>query len=233
MTKGPKTAVIVPSAGSGIRMGGDVKKQFMSLRGRPVLAWTLSELCASPAIDEIIVVAPAGEIEFVKNEIIARHGISKVSAVVEGGATRQESVIRGFAAVSHDAQIIMTHDGVRPFVTGEIIERTVAMAAGRGAAVAAIFVKDTLKKTVGGVIAGAMEREGAVRIQTPQAFGREVFQKAVEAAARDGFTAPDESTLAERIGAAVWTVEGSEMNIKITSPEDIKMAEAFTAAMAG
>jgi len=226
----PKTAVIVPSAGAGVRMGGEVKKQFLTIEGKPVLAWTLSALASSDFVDEIIVAAPQDEIEFVQREIVGKYGIQKVKAVVAGGATRQESVAKGFAAVSDDAGIVMTHDGVRPFVSAEIIEACVKLAVEHGAAAAAIPVKDTLRKTENGLFGETVNREGVVRLQTPQAFRRAILGNAIEAAYRDGYAGTDESTLAERIGSAVHVSLGSETNIKITTAEDLILAEAFIRA---
>jgi 2-C-methyl-D-erythritol 4-phosphate cytidylyltransferase len=162
---------------------------------------------------------------------VERHGITKVKEIVEGGITRHESVARGFLYVSEDMDVVLTQDGVRPFLTHGMIDAVVESAARHGAATTAIRVRDTLKKVTGDVITGAVNRDEVMRIQTPQAFTRAVLMRAIHEANRSGFAGPDESSLAERIGAQVRVVEGSETNLKITTTEDLRIAEALVKAI--
>ena len=222
-----KVSAIVPAAGSGVRMGSDTKKQFLSINGKPILTYALATLSSSPRINEIILVAPADEMEFCREQIVDRYGITKVKEIVEGGITRHESVARGFLYVSEDMDVALTHDGVRPFITHGMIDSVVDAAMRHGAAVTAIRVRDTLKKVSGGVISGPVNREEVMRIQTPQAFTRMTLIKALHEANRSGFAGSDESSLVERIGTPVHVVDGSETNMKITTTEDLRIAEAL------
>jgi len=226
-----KVSAIVPAAGSGMRMGGDMKKQFLSINGKPILTYALTTLSSSPRISEIILVAPADEMEFCRVEIVERYGIPKVKEIVEGGITRHESVARGFLYVSEDMDVALTHDGVRPFITHAMIDAVVEAAMRHGAAVTAIRVRDTLKKVTGGMITGPVNREDVMRIQTPQAFTRMTLMKAFHEANRSGFAGSDESSLVERIGAPIHVVDGSETNMKITTTEDMRIAEALVSVL--
>lgn len=226
-----KVSAIVPAAGSGVRMGGDMKKQFLSINGKPILSYALATLSSSPRIGEIILVAPADEMEFCRVEIVERLAIPKVKEIVEGGITRHESVARGFLYVSEDMDVALTHDGVRPFITHGMIDAVVDAAVRFGAAATAIRARDTLKKVTGDVITGSISREEVMRIQTPQAFTRVTLMKALHEANRSGFAGSDESSLVERIGVPVHVVEGSETNMKITTTEDLRIAEAMVKAI--
>lgn len=226
-----KVSAIVPAAGSGVRMGGDMKKQFLSIHGKPILTYALTTLSSSPRINEIILVAPADEMEFCRVEIVERYEIPKIKEIVEGGITRHESVARGFLYVSEDMDVALTHDGVRPFITHGMIDAVVEAAMKFGAAATAIRARDTLKKVTGDVITGSINREEVMRIQTPQAFTRLTLMKAFHEANRSGFAGSDESSLMERIDVPVHVVEGSETNMKITTTEDLRIAEAMVSAL--
>ena len=226
-----KVSAIVPAAGSGVRMGGDMKKQFLSINGKPILTYALTTLSSSPRINEIILVAPSDEMEFCRVEIVERYEIPKVKEIVEGGITRHESVARGFLYVSEDMDVTLTHDGVRPFITHGMIDAVVEAAMRYGAATTAIRLRDTLKKVVGDVITGPVNRDEVMRIQTPQAFTRLTLMKALHEANLSGFAGSDESSLVERIGVPVHVVEGSETNMKITTTEDLRIAEAMVSAL--
>jgi len=213
-------------------MGKEKKKQFFTIGGRPILAHTLTRLSLSPMIEEIILVAPEDEI-LACEQIVGEYSLRKVKKVVEGGITRQESVSHGFGETPRNTDIVLVHDGVRPFVTVRMVEDVIKLAAIHGAAIAAIRVKDTLKKVDDGVVIGPLPRDGVVRVQTPQGFRREALKKGLEEAASDGFVATDESSLVERLGMLVHIVDGDETNIKITTPDDLKMAEALLKSMEG
>lgn len=222
-----KIVAIVPAAGAGDRMGADKKKQFLFLGDRHILAHTLARLASSDNIDEIVLVAPEDDIAFCQCEVVDKYAIGKVTKIVAGGITRSRSVSLGFASLPEDTDYVLVHDGARPFVTHKMIDEVVSIAKIKGAAACAIRVKDTLKKVSEGQIINSVTRDDMVRIQTPQCFRFDVLQSGINAADRNGFIPTDESSLVERLGLPVAIAQGSEMNIKITTQEDLKIAEAF------
>lgn len=229
---GPRTVAIVPSAGMGRRMNAPegVRKACMEILGRPMLAHTLAAFEATPLIDAVVVVAPSDLVSFCREEIVERFGFAKVTDVVPGGAERQDSVARGIEAAGPEWEITAVHDGARPLVTPMVIADTVAAAAKHGGAVAAVPVKDTIKEGAPAgpgapVVKRTIPRENLWSVQTPQAFHTGLLLEAHRQARRDGFLGTDESSLVERTGAEVRLVLGSYENIKITTPEDIPVAE--------
>lgn len=219
-----KTVAIIPSAGMGRRMGS-VRKNFLTLLGRPVLAHTLAAFEDASSIGSVIVVVPPGDELFCRDEIVAKYGFKKVMAVVHGGAERQDSVRNGLRAAGGGFGVIAVHDGARPLVTPDIIDRTVGAAIEHGGAIAAVAMKDTVKESSGGFVRRTVPREDLLSVQTPQAFKTEVLEAAFERAAGEGFLGTDESSLVERAGFPVRVVEGSYENMKITTPEDMAFAE--------
>ncbi len=216
-----KVTAIIVAAGEGRRFGS--AKQFALLKGRPVLDRSLAGFEAHPEVDEIVLVLrdEEGGVEYRK-----RYG--KVSAVVRGGARRQDSVARGLEGVHcRPADIVLVHDGVRPLVGREVISRVIAKARESGAAIPAVPVDDTIKETAAGTVVRTLERHGLQRVQTPQGFVREVLEQALQEAREEGFYGTDEAALVERTGHPVAVVEGDPRNIKITSLSDLKIAEAF------
>jgi 2-C-methyl-D-erythritol 4-phosphate cytidylyltransferase len=216
-----KVSALIVAAGAGRRFGS--AKQFALLGGISVLERSLDALAGHPEVDEIVLVLPAGE-----GGARYRKRWSKIVAVVRGGEKRQDSVIRGFARLdSGPADIVLVHDAVRPLVSREVITRVIAKAKECGAAVAAVPVEDTIKEAAGGVVVRTLERDGLQRIQTPQAFSREVFVGALRQARKEGFYGTDEAALVERTGHPVAVVPGDRRNIKITTAADLKIAEAL------
>lgn len=226
-----RTVAIVPAAGRGLRMGGSTPKQFLKLGGLPVLIHSLRALEAAEDVVGIILAVPEAEREFCLREIITPHCFSKVKRVVAGGAERQDSVRHGLEAVAGDAEFVLVHDAVRPFVTVEQIRLVVEAAAKYGAAVVAIPMRDTVKR-VGpdGLVQGTVERGHLWLAQTPQAFRLELFREAHRKAMAEGVRGTDDTQLVERLGHPVAIVEGSGENIKITRPEDLAIGEAILAA---
>ncbi len=206
-------------------MGGR-KKNYLKLLDRPVLAHTVGVFEECPLIDSIILVVPLPDIEFCREEIVKKYGFRKVLEVVAGGAERQDSVRNGLKRAS-DAGIILVHDGARPLVTFRIVEDTIKAAHETGGAIAAVPVKDTIKEVAGGAVARTVPREALVSAQTPQAFRAGILLKAFKKAAEDGFLGTDESSIVERTGERVAVVEGSYENIKITTVEDLGIAEGI------
>jgi len=219
-------AVIIPAAGQGRRMDQKMSKQFMLLGGEPILKRTLDAFLGEPLVTSVTLVVPKADVEAVSSQYAA--GSGKLRPVVAGGRERQDSVHNGLKSLSADTDVVLVHDGVRPFVTQAMIRNTAQAASEHGAAVAAIPVNDTLKRVGdGGFIEGGVSREGLWRMQTPQAFRYPLLVEAFEQAGRDGFYGTDEVSLVERLGVKVIVVEGAETNIKITRPEDLVLAEVL------
>jgi 2-C-methyl-D-erythritol 4-phosphate cytidylyltransferase len=212
---------IIVAAGSGKRFGTEKPKQFVEINGKPLIAHTLERFENCPAIDEIILVLPAGEIEN-----FPRPKLNKLRDIIAGGETRAESVYNGLRAVSEKAEIVAVHDGARPLVSCEEITATVEKAGETGAACLVSTVNDTIKEVAGGKISATIDRTKLRRALTPQAFRFEILLKAF-ATADLSEAATDECVLVEKSGFEIAIVEGSARNIKITTPEDLRLAEIF------
>lgn len=215
------TAIIV-AAGSGERFRSDTPKQFLELKGKPVIQWTIERISAAPSIDSIVLVLSSDRVE----EWRCRSELPKIDAVVAGGASRSESVLKGLNAVSESTGIVAVHDGARPLVSVEEIERIIEKAKETGAACLVAPVTDTIKSIRGSEIAATLDRDKLRRALTPQAFRFELLKRAFELA--DAYDkAPDDSYLVEKLGHPVAFVEGSPANIKITHPADLALAAAM------
>ena len=225
--------VLIPAAGLGRRMGAAINKQYLTLADRPILAHTLAIFEGHPLVDSIFVVSPAAEIPFCRAEVVERYGFSKVREIVPGGEERQDSVARGLAAAAPaDDDIVMVHDGVRPFFPADLIPDVVATAR-CGGCVVGVPVKETVKVVSDRRIVATPERHTLWLAQTPQAFPAAILRRAYDEAQRDGFRGTDDASLVERLGQPVAILPGSERNIKITTPEDLVLARAFWAAKEG
>ena len=226
-------SVIFPAAGAGRRMKADRNKVLLELSGVPILLRTLRRFSAVPAVAELIVVVAKDEVAFVEEMLEKAQGL-KPWCVVQGGAERQYSIANGMAHLAADADIVLVHDAARPLVSLAAIEAVIAAAREKGAAIAAVRAKNTIK-VVGedGRVEATPSRASLWEVQTPQGFRREILQRAYEKAAQDGFLGTDDASLVERIGAAVFVVESDYGNLKITTPEDLWMAEALLAHSAG
>lgn len=223
-----KISTIITAAGYGRRMGGDKKKQFLMLGDIPLIARTLQIFQNNSLINEIVLVVPDEEITYCEREVVAFYGFTKIKKIISGGEKRQDSVYIGLQSVSKDMEIVVVHDGVRPFLTSSILESSIKEALDKGAAVAALPVKDTLKKvSTRRTINEGISRDALWRIQTPQAFRKEILIRAFDKARKDNFYGTDESTLVARLGIPVYVVDGSELNIKITTKEDIVLGESI------
>ncbi len=217
-----KVTAIVVAAGKGTRMGSDIKKQFMEISGVPVIIHTLRKFEQCDIVDNIIVVTAAEDIMFVGG-IVKQYGLTKVTEVVAGGDTRAQSVKNGLKNAT-DSEIVAIHDGARPLVEVKDIEKTIAAAKEKGAAFLGVRVIDTIKKVGGdGYVECTVDRAPLWRAQTPQCFKTELILKAYENADCDGVT--DDAQAAELSGIKVYAVEGSSNNIKITTKEDLSIAE--------
>ena len=218
---------IIAAAGAGTRMASDRPKQFLLLAGTPVIFHTLKVFEQCDSIHEVIVVLPAEESAGFLS-MAGKIGLRKVARVVPGGATRAESVKRGLVAIrSATAEIVAVHDGVRPFVTVEEISNTVAVAQTDGAAILVAPVTDTIKQVSDRSVVKTLDRGGLRRALTPQCFRYELLREAYQRADVNDPSLTDESALVEQLGHSVSVVEGSARNIKITTAEDLGVAEAL------
>lgn len=219
-------AAIIPAGGAGLRMGHALPKQYLMLAGLPILVHTIRALQQSAFIKTIIVVAPADHLEQTR-ELVRVYGLHLVAKVVSGGQTRQESVWSGLQNVPDNIDLVVVHDGVRPLVDPQLVDACVARASVTGAAMLAIPVKDTLKSVAGEVVGATIDRRGLWQAQTPQVAKVNLLKQAYGAAAEKGFAGTDEASLLEQIGVQVSVVTGSAGNIKVTTPDDLVMAEAL------
>jgi 2-C-methyl-D-erythritol 4-phosphate cytidylyltransferase len=221
-----KTVVIIPAGGTGRRMGGEIPKQYLLLAGIPILVHTLRVFQHSPLVHQILLVVPEGDVAEVRRDIVERFDFPKVSLIIAGGMERQHSVKNALVHVRDEHEIVLVHDGVRPFVTGVMIERAVNGAKEFGAVAVGVPVRDTVKEAdAAGRVVRTVQREGLWLTQTPQAFRREVILAAYEEAAVDGFYGTDDASLVERMGVPVRMIPGDKDNIKVTTPEDLELGE--------
>ena len=220
------TAVIV-AAGKGKRMGTDISKQFLPLCGKEILTHTVEVFEKADRIRDIVLVTGTDSLQDVQ-DMVWEYGWQKVISVVAGGKERQDSVWNGLQAVSEDTEIVLIHDGVRPFVTEEILDLSIETAVEMGGCAAGVPAKDTIKVCNSENIAvDTPDRSTLWQIQTPQTFRKELIVKAYEQAKAEGFVGTDDASLAENSGYSVKVIMGSYRNIKITTKEDLLIGEAF------
>ena len=209
-------------------MGGAVAKPFLKLGGEEILARTLRVFEACTAVDEVWLVVAADLCDYCWDTIVTRYGFQKVQGVVAGGATRQESVWHGLQRIAETVELVVVHDAVRPFLPVALLEETLRSAAQYGAAVAAVPVKDTLKRvSAAGEIETTVPRDCLWRIQTPQAFWHTLLRHAFRHAWQHAIEATDEAGLIEALGHPVKVVLGIEHNVKITTPDDLVLGESL------
>lgn len=223
-----KADAVIVSAGTGQRFMEGRKKQFFSLGGKPVLAHTLEPFDASPLIRSIFLVVGKEDQDYCLKEIVEKFQYRKISQIVPGGQRRQDSVKNGLDALSMDSEVIVIHDGVRPFVTREMIEDSIRSAIRFGAVITAMPVKDTIKMAhPDGTILQTLERERLYQAQTPQTFQTPLIREAYRKAEEDHFVGTDDASLVEHLGKKVHILLGSYTNIKITTLEDLMLANLF------
>jgi 2-C-methyl-D-erythritol 4-phosphate cytidylyltransferase len=220
-----KTGALIVAAGKGERMKGRVKKQFISLDGMPLLFYTLKAFEEFQRIENMYLVLDEGDFEYCMGEIIQKYGIKKVFQLVPGGERRQDSVWNGLKAMEGRCDMVIVHDGVRPFVSAEILKRLMAAMKEAQAVVTAIPALDTIKRVDGtGIVVDTLQRNTLFRIQTPQGFRYDLIKEAYKRALKEGIQGTDDAYFVERMGMPVKVIEGSPFNIKITTPEDISLA---------
>lgn len=220
----PKVFAIIPAAGSGTRLGGRIKKQFLPLKGKPIIIHTLQRFEHCPDVDEIIVAVPESDIVEIE-ELLSKYRIHKVSKAIVGGEKRQDSVYNAIKRVMPgDSDIIVVHDAVRPFVESKKISQVIKACKEFEAAVVAVQPKDTIRRSAGGgFFDQTVDRTALWLVQTPQAFRARLLFRAFESAYADKFYSTDEAALVERLGVRARIVEGNYDNIKITTQEDIDL----------
>jgi 2-C-methyl-D-erythritol 4-phosphate cytidylyltransferase len=214
-------------------MGAEMPKQFLELDGMPLILFTLRRLAACAAITEFFISTRADDIVSLQDRV-AKSELGRPARVVHGGDTRQQSVANALAQVDPTTEVVLVHDAVRPFVTAEQIDRVIAEARKRGAAILGIPAIDTVKEVKRAslpedmaLITATIPRERIVLAQTPQAFSYPLLRDSFRLAQRDGVTASDEAALVERFGHEVFVVVGSERNLKITRPADMELARFY------
>lgn len=223
---GGKVTAVIPAAGFGKRFGDGTSKQYVTLRGKPLLVWALETLEASPEIFEIIPVLKDGDMES-GIRMLEEYGISKVRRIAPGGKERQDSVFHGLKIVDDKKGVVLVHDGVRPLIEPSLVANAIAQLKDCEGVVVGVPVKDTIKEVEEGEVRHTLRRDTLWSVQTPQVFRYETLYEAYERAAKDSFYSTDDSALVEKYGGRIKIVMGSYKNIKITTLEDLKMAELF------
>jgi 2-C-methyl-D-erythritol 4-phosphate cytidylyltransferase len=218
---------VIPAAGIGSRMHTDRAKQMLELAGVPLLVHTLRRFEACEAVHQVILVLQPNLTSDVL-ALISRHNLKKIARVVGGGAERQDSVYRGLQVIQpQTAGVVAVHDAVRPFVRPEEIRLVIERAEATGAALMALAATETIKQVHRGRVQRTLDRKRIYHAQTPQAFRYEIIKEAYDRAYKEGYAATDDSQLVERAGHRVSVIEGSPINIKITRPLDLRVAEAI------
>jgi 2-C-methyl-D-erythritol 4-phosphate cytidylyltransferase len=216
------TAAIIVAGGKGLRFGGRVRKQYLLLKGRPIIWWSVSAFEKCPSVESIVLVVPVDDLLSMRKQVTGWK-FKKVKSVVSGGATRADSVRRGLSAVPSGLRYIAVHDAVRPLVRPALIEAVIQAARRRGAALAACPAKDTIKLANShGRVLASPPRETVWLAQTPQIFKRQLLERAHRGSRRP--IATDDAQLVERLGARVQLVESPAENIKVTVPMDFVIA---------
>lgn len=223
-----KVCVLIPAAGKGSRMAHSVKKPYLKLAQKPILAHTIQRFEQNSAVDAIFVIVDRDDFRECRSAVLRPYPFTKVQELVGGGETRQRSVYNGVRALSADVDFVIVHDAVRPFVTDDIIFACLTAADTYGAAVAAVPVKDTIKvANEDRFIVETPVRDQLWAVQTPQVFRKSLLEEAHQAAHAHQLTATDDASLVEQLGFPVKLVKGSYANLKITTPIDLRVAEVL------
>lgn len=228
-----KAYALIPAAGMGKRMGASINKQYLQLDGLPIVARTISVFEQCSHIDAIYLVIPAAEIPYCVEHVVAACGFRKVDEIVPGGKERQNSVLNGLRAMRphlSDDDVVLIHDGVRPLISAELLRESIEVACCNDGALVAVPAKDTIKTVRDGIVIDTPDRESLWQAQTPQTFRFGIIYAAHLAAEQDGYIGTDDASLVEHSGGNVRIVRGDYRNIKITTPEDLVLAESFLSA---
>jgi len=229
-----KVVAIIAAAGLGTRMQQDTPKTYLQLAGKPILIHTLEIFEKVPEVHEVLVVVHPEDLEFCQEEVVDAYPLKKVLRLIPGGKERQDSVYNAmkFLMIKEaELDVILVHDGVRPLVDPVQVSRVVAAARRHGGAILGVPCQDTLKKVNSrGEVVATVDRQKLWQVQTPQAFRAALLWRAFQEAMERGFYATDEAALVEALGETVVMVPGTPLNLKITTPDDLKMAEAILAS---
>ena len=217
-------SAIILAGGKGKRMNSSISKQFIEIKGKPVLAYTLEKFIDNKSIDEVILVLPEDEVDYCKKEVLQRYSL-KVDRIVIGGKERQDSVFNALEAMEK-ADIVLIHDGARPFISEKIIEEGIKYANIYGAAAPGVTPKDTIKiKNEDNISVDTPDRNTLVAVQTPQCFKYDEIYQCHRKIKEENAIVTDDTSVVERYGHKVYLYEGDYTNIKITTPEDLILAE--------
>lgn len=228
MYKGHHVSVIVAAAGMSNRMGSKINKQFIAIDNKPILVHTIEKFEKCKYIDEIILVSKEEELEYCRKEIVRKYKFNKVNNIVRGGKERQYSIYNGLLALSEKTDIVLTHDGARPFIKIADIEKGIEGVIKYGACVIGVPVKDTIKVVAGNdKVHHTPKRSLLWSAQTPQCFWKDLIRKGYEHAMNESIIGTDDSSLVEKMGHDIKMIMGSYDNIKITTPEDLIIAESL------
>ncbi|RDY25112.1 2-C-methyl-D-erythritol 4-phosphate cytidylyltransferase [Romboutsia weinsteinii] len=217
-------SALIVAAGSGKRMNAGINKQFIKLKNKEIIAYTIESFCKNENIDEIVVCIKKDEEEFFKEHILDKYKFKNIR-IAYGGKERQDSIYNGLKEVNKNCDIILVHDGARPFVDNRIINESIESAKEKKAVVVGVPVKDTIKIVNEDIVESTPERSTLWAAQTPQAFKYKLLVEAYEEAYKNNYYGTDDSMLVENMGQKVTMIMGSYENIKITSPEDINFGE--------
>lgn len=221
--------IVIPAAGQGKRMRAGRNKQFLMLSGQPILVHTVRLFQVSSHVSEIVIVGAENDLALIK-ELVDHYRLDKVVSICKGGTQRQDSVRSGVLALSPTIQRVVVHDGARPLLTLQDFHRFLQEAEGFPAAIMGIEVKDTIKQVDDtGRVTNTLPREQLRAVQTPQIFERKKLEEAHFRAADAGYYGTDDASLLEWLGYSVQVIEGSQENIKVTTPEDLWLAERILA----
>ncbi len=226
MEQADSVFAIVVAGGMGTRMNSGVPKQFLSLKGKPVVQWSLDCFNQTPEVEEIVLVLPESWLDEGRDKLIGFDPLKPFTLVV-GGETRQESVAQGLASITAEDGWVIIHDGARPAISCELIVRTLKVAQEKGNAVCAVPSNDTLVKVADGQVVAQIDRNEIYRVQTPQIFRLAKLRKAIEFARQNGITGTDDSGLMREIGEVINLVDGTDLNVKITREDDLEILEAL------
>lgn len=228
MYKGNFVSVIIAAAGMSNRMGSKINKQFLLIDNKPILAHSIDAFNGLKFIDEIIVVLKEEEVEYCRKEIVYRYRFNKVSKIVRGGKERQDSIYNGILSLNRETDIVLTHDGARPFIKRKAIIKGIQGAIDYGACVIGVPLKDTIKVIDDNdIVHHTPNRSLLWAAQTPQCFQVDLLKEGYDYAMSEGIIGTDDSSLVEKKGYPVKMLMGNYDNIKITTPEDLVIAESF------
>jgi 2-C-methyl-D-erythritol 4-phosphate cytidylyltransferase len=220
-----KTKAIIVAAGKGERIGGNIPKQFIEIKKKPVLAYTVEKFEKCEMVNEIVLIVPEDYMSFCSYNVIDVYDFRKVKRILSGGKERQDSVYKGLSALSENTDIVVIHDGVRPFISTQKIRESIELCEKEKAVILALAVNETVKRVENEYVVTTLNREKLWLAQTPQVFEYRLILDAYKKAIEDGFISTDDSSLVERLGFKVKVIEGEYENIKITTGEDLVLAE--------